>query len=167
MKNKKPKEYSVMENREFRDVMSKFATGVTVVSTEVEGEVKGMTVNAFMSVSLDPRLIAVSIDEKASLYHTLKKTGRFGISVLKENQQNLSMIFAKQKEKDQEIIYEYIEGNPVIKGSLANLSCEVKETATAGDHIIFIAEVRGIQYESGSPLIFFGGKYKSIDEKSK
>lgn len=154
-----------MENRKFRDAMGKFATGVTVVATESEGDIKGMTVNAFMSVSLDPRLIAVSIDEKATLYKTLQERGKFGISVLKEGQMDLSMVFAKQKDqdKDKDPIFYFLENNPVIHGALVNLSCEVKETATAGDHMIFIAEVTAIQEDEGTPLLFYGGNYRSIN----
>lgn len=153
-----------MDNRVFRDAMGKFATGVTVVATEENGEFKGMTVNAFMSVSLNPRLIAISIDEKASLYQTLQETGKFGISVLKENQQDLSMIFAKQKEKDRDVVFNLLEGNPIIQGALAGLSCEVKETAMTGDHMIFIAEVVGIQVEEGSPLVFYSGNYSPLSK---
>lgn len=151
-----------MDSREFRDAMGKFATGITVVATEEEGEVKGMTVNAFMSVSLEPQLIAISIDEKASMYQVLQDAGKFGISILTEEQKDLSMIFARQIEKDRDIPFEWLNGNPVIKGSLAMLSCNVKETAEAGDHMIFIAEVQELRINEGEPVLFYGGKYQEI-----
>lgn len=152
-----------MDNRVFRDAMGKFATGVTIVATEDSGVIRGMTVNAFMSVSLNPRLIAISIDENASLYRTFQEKGKFGISILREDQRDVSMIFAKQMETDREVPFEFLEGNPVIPDALTSLSCVVKETATAGDHMIFIAEVIGIQFGSGEPLLFFGGNYQSIE----
>ncbi|WP_407269836.1 flavin reductase family protein [Radiobacillus sp. PE A8.2] len=154
-----------MDNRLFRDAMGKFATGITVVTTKDEhGEVHGITVNAFMSVSLEPKLIAISIDNKASLYQTLQKTKQFGISVLTEKQKDYSMIFAKQMDKPEKINFTSLDGNPVLKDSLVTLSCFVKETATAGDHMIFIAEVTELNMDDAKPLLYFGGKYNQIRE---
>src|SRR5699024_3427026 len=91
----------MIDERQFRDTMGKVATGITVVTTEYEGETMGMTVNAFMSVSLDPKLIAVSIGDQARMYTKLQETKEFGVSILSEDQRDYSMIFAKQKASDQ------------------------------------------------------------------
>lgn len=152
-----------MENRLFRDTMGKFATGITIVSTEYKGEMVGMTVNAFMSVSLDPKLIAISIDENASMYTKLQESSQFGLSILKEEQKELSMIFSKQMEKDRSIPYIIQDSVPVIDGSIATLTCQVMDTAKAGDHLIFIAEVTNIQANEGDPILFYGGKYRTIN----
>src|SRR5699024_12340005 len=96
------REETTMHDRLFRDAMGKFATWITIVSIDYGGEILGMTVNAFMSVSLDPKLIAISIDEKASMYNKLQETKKFGVSILAEEQKDISMIFAKQKEKERE-----------------------------------------------------------------
>ncbi|WP_099158215.1 flavin reductase family protein [Virgibacillus ndiopensis] len=152
-----------MDNRFFRDAMGKFATGITIVSSEYDGEIIGMTVNAFMSVSLDPKLIAISIDEKAGMYDKLQETKKFGLSILNEEQKELSMIFAKQIEKNREIPFTMQDDVPVIQGSIATLSCYVKEVAKAGDHMIFIAEVTEINLVEGDPILFFGGKYRTMD----
>lgn|SRR5699024_2327003 len=151
-----------MDERLFRDAMGKFATGITVVSIYDHHEPIGMTVNAFMSISLDPKLIAISIDEDAGMYDQLKNTKTFGVSLLKEEQKDLSMIFARQKEKDREI--EFIEQNnvPVINNSLATLSCEVDQKVEAGDHLIIIAEVTDLTIQDGLPILYFGGKYRTI-----
>lgn len=153
----------IMDNRLFRDTMGKFATGITIVSAEYKGEMVGMTVNAFMSVSLDPKLIAISIDENASMYTKLQETKRFGLSILKEEQKELSMIFSKQMEKDRAIPYIMQDDVPVIEGSIATLTCKVMDTAKAGDHMIFIAEVTNIQANDGEPILFYGGKYRNIN----
>ncbi|WP_163969781.1 flavin reductase family protein [Oceanobacillus halotolerans] len=155
-----------MNNRLFRDAMGKFATGITIVTTEYNKEIKGMTVNAFMSVSLEPKLIAISIDEKASMYPILQENKKFGLSILKEDQKELSMIFAKQIEKDREVPYKFLDEIPVIDGSLITLSCHVTETVKAGDHLIFIAEVSEMNTsdEDTNPILFYRGKYKSIDQ---
>ncbi|MTW84855.1 flavin reductase [Virgibacillus dakarensis] len=152
-----------MDSRFFRDAMGKFATGITIVTTNYNDEIIGMTVNAFMSVSLDPKLIAISIDEKASMYDKLQNTKKFGLSILSEDQKELAMIFARQIEKDrQKIPYIELDNIPVIDNSLAAMSCYVKDIAKAGDHMILIAEVTQINMGQGDPVLFFGGKYRSI-----
>nr|WP_174495154.1 flavin reductase family protein [Salirhabdus euzebyi] len=152
-----------MDDRLFRTAMGKFATGITVVTSHIDGEVRGMTVNAFMSVSLNPKLITVSIDEKASMYDDLQKVGRFGVSILADTQKDLSMIFAKQKEQDKEIEFEDADGVPVLKGSLATLACTVQQTVKAGDHVLLIAEVTDVQVSEGDPILYFSSSYRNIE----
>lgn len=154
-----------MDERTFRDAMSKFATGITVVTMEHNGENIGMTVNAFMSLSLNPKLIAVSIDEKANMYNKLTKSKLFGISILKENQKDLSMIFAKQKEVDRKIKFIDQAGAPLLPNTLARLTCQVKERVIAGDHVIIIAEVTHIKTEKGDPLLYFNSQYENVQTK--
>jgi flavin reductase (DIM6/NTAB) family NADH-FMN oxidoreductase RutF len=151
-----------VDSRLFRDVMGQFATGITIVSTNHDNEIKAMTVNAFMSVSLEPKLIAVSLDEKASMYAMLQKQKKFGISILSEEQKELAMIYAKQKEKDRDIPFIQMDGAPVIDHSIAVLSCTVKETIKAGDHKIVIAEVTELKLNKADPVIFHGGKYTKL-----
>ena len=152
-----------MDNRLFRETMGMFATGITIVTAEYKGKMMGITVNAFMSVSLDPKLIAISIDENASMYTKLQETKQFGLSILQEEQKELSMIFSKQMEKDREIPYIAQGDVPVIEDSIATLSCKVMDTAKAGDHMIFIAEVTDIKVKTGDPVLFYGGKYRTIN----
>src|SRR5699024_5891589 len=140
-------EEKLMNERTFRDAMGKFATGITIVSMNDNGENIGMTVNAFMSLSLDPKLIAVSIDERASMYNKLNSSDQFRISILKEYQIDLSMVFAKQKETDEEIEFIDQGGVPVLPNTLARLSCTVKERVVAGDHVIIIAKVNELESE--------------------
>src|SRR5699024_2102651 len=115
--------------------------GITVVSIDYHGEILGMTVNAFMSVSLEPRLIAISIDEKASMYNKLQETQKFGLSILAEDQKEISMIYAKQMKKDREISYSMLDDIPVISDSIAIISCYFIETVTKVAHMIYIDEV--------------------------
>lgn len=152
----------MIDDRVFRDAMGKFATGITVVTTEDNGDIIGMTVNAFMSISLDPKLIAISIGDRATMYTTLQKTKKFGVSILKEDQQHLSMIFARQIEKDRKINYTYQNGIPVIENTLATISCSVKDMVKAGDHMIFIAEVTDIAINEGEPILYFNGGYHQL-----
>lgn len=148
-----------MDEKKFRKAMSKFATGITVVTIKDQEEIRGMTVNAFMSISLNPKLIAVSIGDQASLYEKLLEKKQFGVSILSEKQKELSLIFSRQKAKEKPISYETLDGNPVLKDSIASLSCYVKDTKKAGDHMILIAEVTDLTIREGNPLLYFDSEY--------
>lgn len=153
-----------MNERLFRDAMGKFATGITIVTMEDETGPRGMTVNAFMSLSLDPMLIAVSIDEKASMYEALQQTDKFGVSILKDSQVDYSRYFARQIDLEEEVNYTYQDDVPVLSEALATVTCRVQQQIKAGDHMIFIGEVTAIQINEGKPLIFFGGNYRYLQD---
>jgi flavin reductase (DIM6/NTAB) family NADH-FMN oxidoreductase RutF len=152
-----------MDDRMFRNAMGKFATGVTIITTELDGEVHGMTANAFMSVSLTPRLVVISIDEKAKMLNKINESGKFAVNILGEDQKKVSMQFAGQiKEEQIEIEFERLGETPVIKNSLANISCKIYSQQVAGDHTLFIGEVTDIVLQEGTPLTFFEGKYGQL-----
>lgn len=151
-----------MDERLFRDAMGHFATGITVITLKTLDKPAGMTVNAFMSISLNPKLIAVSIDKSATMYDQLNEANKFGVSILKKEQRELSMIFARQKEATNEIVYNELDGVPVLRDSLVTLSCQVHNKVMAGDHLIYIAEVTDMEMADGEPTIFFGGQYHEL-----
>ncbi|WHY68758.1 flavin reductase family protein [Neobacillus sp. SuZ13] len=154
-----------MDDRQFRNAMGKFATGVTVVATEVAGNVHGMTANAFMSVSLNPKLVVISIAEKAQMLEKIKQSKKFSVNILAAKQQELSMIFAGQLKNQQEVPFERIEGIPVLPGAVAQITCEVSAEHVEGDHTLFIGRVTSINLEDSDPLIYFGGKYRSLADE--
>jgi flavin reductase (DIM6/NTAB) family NADH-FMN oxidoreductase RutF len=153
----------------FRQALGRFATGVTVVTAErAPGEVHGMTANSFTAVSLEPLLVLLCVDEQARMLALLKKTQRFGVSVLKDDQRAISEFFA-QPEQDPDveralgIRFEWpTEGIPVLGDALAQLTCRVVASHVAGDHTIFLAEVEGAETFEGEPLLFFRGAYRRI-----
>ncbi len=151
-----------MDDRLFRTAMGKFTTGVTVITTEIAQNVHGMTANAFMSVSLDPKLIVVSIGEKANMNQYLQQTDRFAVSVLNASQEDLSAYFAGQIKEDREIEFDRFNGMPVIQDALANMTCTVYDSVIAGDHTLYIGEVTDLRIQEGEPLGFFEGKYRKI-----
>jgi flavin reductase (DIM6/NTAB) family NADH-FMN oxidoreductase RutF len=152
-----------MDDRMFRNAMGKFTTGVTIITTELDGEVHGMTANAFMSVSLNPRLVVISIGEKAKMLNKINQSGKFAVNILGEDQKKVSMQFAGQiKEEQVEIEFETLGELPVIKNSLANISCKIHSQQVAGDHTLFIGEVTDIVLREGTPLTFFEGKYGQL-----
>src|SRR5437016_10892112 len=104
----------------FREVMSHFATGITVVTTvDKHGNPYGLTVNSFTSVSLDPVLVLVCLDNKLSGLQAFKDTKHFGISVLSEHQEELSRMFAKKDaERPPNIFFDGTLGVPLLLNSL-------------------------------------------------
>lgn len=153
-----------MDDRQFRTAMGKFATGVTVIATEVDGNVHGMTANAFMSVSLDPRLVVISIGEKARILEKVKQSKTFSVNILAANQQELSMIFAGQLKEHREVEFDRLDGKPVLNGAVAQIACEVSAEHLEGDHTLFIGKVTDIHLEDAEPLIFYSGKYRALAE---
>ncbi|UOQ95721.1 flavin reductase family protein [Halobacillus shinanisalinarum] len=151
-----------MDDRMFRTAMGKFATGVTVIASEVNGDVHGMTANAFMSVSLDPKLILISVDGKARMNEVIKQSGKFTVNILSGDQKEMSMIFAGQIKEDKDVEFETFEGLPVIENSLVSLACDVYQVQDAGDHTLFIGEVLNLNVKDGEPLAFYEGKYKQM-----
>lgn len=154
-----------MDNRLFRDAMGKFATGVTVLTTIENGEPVGMTANAFMSVSLDPKLIVISIGEKARFLEKIKSAQKFGVSILAEDQEEYSKMFAGQSEGTP--VFDWVSDLPVLAGAIAQITCDVVSTYIVGDHTLFIGEVKNINLEDKDPLLFFGGKYQSLKKQKK
>ncbi|MGE8081888.1 flavin reductase family protein [Peribacillus loiseleuriae] len=154
-----------MDDRQFRNAMSKFATGVTVIATEVEGQVHGMTANAFMSVSLDPKLVVISIGERARMLNLVKQSKSFTVNILAADQQEVSMIFSGQIKEAKEVQFGLLDGRPVIPGAVAQISCEVSAEHVEGDHTLFIGKVTDIHLEELEPLIFYSGKYRALKEE--
>lgn len=155
--------------REFRNALGQFATGVTVVTVEREpGSVFGMTANAFSSVSLHPMLILVCIEERAKILPYLHKKQRFGISVLKQDQEAVSEYFAQAEQNPEAehrlgLRYRWMpEGVPVLEDTVVQLSCSVVAAHLAGDHTIVVGKVEDAEIQGGEPLLFFRGEYRHI-----
>jgi flavin reductase (DIM6/NTAB) family NADH-FMN oxidoreductase RutF len=154
---------------EFRKAMGSFATGVTVITVDYEGEVHGMTANAFASVSLDPMLVLVCVDHKARTHTHLHARKRFGVNVLAENQRAVSEYYAdpnpdhRYAEREAKARFDRTQhGTPVLHGALAYLECRLHTAQDAGDHTIFIAEVEDVVVRAGDPLLYFRGEYRKI-----
>lgn len=149
-----------MDDRTFRSAMGKFATGVTVITTELDGTVHGMTANAFMSVSLKPMLVVVSIGERAQMLEKIRSSKKFAVNILARGQQELSMLFAGQTKEKRDVSFARLGDVPVIDGSLANVTCVVVNEHVEGDHTLFIGKVVEMKVEDGEPLLYFNGQYR-------
>ncbi|WP_255452178.1 flavin reductase family protein [Sporosarcina sp. ANT_H38] len=156
-------EYEI-DDRLFRNAMGSFATGVTVITTEIEEEVHGMTANAFMSISLNPKLVAISIGENAKMHQHIKNANQFAINILSSDQQNVSKRFSGQLNIDSEITFDSYKGLPILEDALAVVTCELYSEYVVGDHTIFIGHVTGVKIEEKEPLMFCNGKYRELKE---
>jgi flavin reductase (DIM6/NTAB) family NADH-FMN oxidoreductase RutF len=171
MTSKTQGESGKLSAAEFRKAMGCFGTGVTIVTLDLDGEVHGMTANAFASVSLDPLLLLVCVDHSARTHAHLHAKKRFGINILAESQREISEYYARpvhvheQAEEEAGARFDRTtHGTPVLHGALAYLECRLQSTQEAGDHTIFIAEVEDVVVRQGEPLLFFRGKYRKIGE---
>src|SRR5207302_1176945 len=161
-----------LDPAEFRKAMGGFATGVTILTLDLEGEVHGMTANAFASVSLDPLLVLVCVDHRTKTHAHLHSKKRFGINVLSEDQRAISEYYARpartheHAEEEAGARFERTrQGTPMLDGALAYLECRLHSAEEAGDHTIFIAEVEDVVVREGEPLLFFRGKYRKVGEE--
>jgi len=161
--------FASLTSLDFRRALGHFATGVTVVTVEnTPRNVHGMTANSFTSVSLDPPLVSVCVDQNAHLLPLLKKRGKFGINVLKEDQQNLSEFFSrpeqsKREEEDLKVEFTWnSDGIPLMKNVLCQISCRLYAAHPAGDHTIIVGEVLSASLYVGQPLLFFRGQYTRL-----
>jgi flavin reductase (DIM6/NTAB) family NADH-FMN oxidoreductase RutF len=156
---------------EFRKAMGCFATGVTIITLDLDGEVHGMTANAFASVSIDPLLVLVCVDHNTRTHAHMQAKKRFGINVLGEDQRAISEYYARPARTHEHAEAEAgarfdrtKHGTPRLQGALAYLECRLHSSEEAGDHTIFIAEVEDVEVREGDPLLFFRGKYRKVGE---
>ena len=155
--------HSVDRARQLRNAFGRFASGVTVVTTYHDGKVHGMTANAFISVSLDPPLVLVSVDRKASMHELLPVTRRYGVSVLAEDQEELSRHFGGGHIEGLDVRFVTRRNIPVVEGALAQFVVEVTDVHPAGDHTLYIGRVEHFEFREGRPLVFHSGRYRQLE----
>jgi len=143
----------------FRQAASRFATGVAVVTAlDGRGEVCGMTANSFVSVSLFPPTVLVSV-KPGKMHRAISAHGRYGVNVLPEGGKGLSKHFAGGPTFDTPPDCEIVAGVPRLPNCVAFFACEVTRVVDVSDHTLFIAEVSNCDYCDGLPLVFFSSRY--------
>lgn len=148
----------------FRQVMGRFATGVTVVSFLHAGQPTGMTVSAFLSASLEPPLVLVSAGRRSRFVADVGLGQRFGINILGEAQRALGPYFANHPRPDAAIRFIDHAGTPLLEGCLAHVVVRVTDIHPAGDHLLYIAAVEHLARGAAAalPLVFFAGRYRQL-----
>ena len=142
--------------REFRNALGRFASGVTVITAHHEDHTHGMTANAFVSVSLDPPLVLVSLDNRSNMHRILPNAKRYGVSVLAEGQEALSNHFAGQSIPGVNFSFHMRQGIPLLEGAVAHFSVEVTDVHPAGDHTLYLGRVEHFEAHDRKPLLFLG-----------
>lgn len=149
--------------------MGSFPTGITVITAEREGgQVHGMTANSLTSVSLEPLLILVCVDQNARLLSYLKVQRRFGVNILKNTQQAISELFTKPEpdaDEERRLGVRFRRtgtGIPLLEEALAHIGCNVVAQYMSGDHTIFVGEVESLELKEGEPLVYHRGKYREL-----
>jgi flavin reductase (DIM6/NTAB) family NADH-FMN oxidoreductase RutF len=150
----------------FRKTLSHFASGVTILTTIYRGSVYGMTANAFCSVSLEPPLVLVSINNHSNMHAFLPQSGWYGISILARNQEALSRHFSGRTQEQVLLPFVWHEGYPLIQGAVSWLTCRVVEAHLAGDHTLYIGRVESLGCsDECAPLVFYCGQYRSLERE--
>ena len=152
----------------FRQAWGSFATGVSLITTvEEDGSVHGMTANGIASVSLDPMLAMVCVGHSAKTFPILEASRKFGINILAEDQKSIGEYYAKSDnsgdDKSPAAFKLTRSGTPFLAGSLASMDCSVINAHVEGDHTVFIGQVSEIEVSNGSPLLFYGGKWMTLN----
>lgn len=151
---------------EFKQVLRRWATGVTVVTARDEARMHGMTVSAFSSVSIDPPLVLVCANQASTTHTVIEAGGVFTVNILASDQEEVSSTFASTQFEDTR--FDHVEwedgstGAPLIQGALASLECEVVSAHREGSHTIYIGRVEAVRIREGEPLLYYHGGYRAL-----
>ena len=157
-----------VSDAEFRAVLGRFPTGVTVVTTCDGARPSGVTVNAFASVSLDPPLVMVCIDKRSHLHDLVARMGFFAANILGAGQREVSRRFAGQTtdRNDRFHLTPYhtgVTGAPILEGAIAHVECRLVAVYPGGDHSIFLGQVVALDATSGEPLAYYRARYGALE----
>jgi 4-nitrophenol 2-monooxygenase / 4-nitrocatechol 4-monooxygenase, reductase component len=151
----------------FRDVIGRFASGVTVVTTMLAGKDFGTTASAMSSLSLEPPMLLVCLNRTSETQRAIAESGYLGVSILGEDQAEIARAFAR-KAADKFARVAVLRGElgvPLIHGSLARLECRVADTARGGTHTVFLAEVSHAEASDGAPLTYYRGRFGRFEDQ--
>ncbi len=163
----------IVQQRDYRDTIGLFASGVTIITTRLGDVVHGMTANAVTSVSLEPTLLLVCVDRRAHLHDLIAQAGNFAVNILAADQAGLGDHFAgRVREGAAPAALRFLYGSdgdddggvPTIAGCLAALRCTVEATHPGGDHTIMVGRVTELRIgdPTAQPLIWFSGTYHRL-----
>lgn len=160
-----------IDGRTFRRVCGLFVTGVTVITTGVDGRAAGTTVNSFTSVSLEPPLVLFCLHKRSRLHDVLRSSGGFAVNFLAGRQESLARAFAGRETADFRDVAHHRSGQgaPILSEALAFLACRTVDEFAGGDHAIILGEVveLGVPRAGREPLIFFEGSFGALEEEHR
>jgi flavin reductase (DIM6/NTAB) family NADH-FMN oxidoreductase RutF len=160
-----------LDKESFKQAMSFWASGVSVVTTQWNGENFGLTASSFNSVSLEPTLVSVNLAKSLYTHALVQQSGTFAVSILAADQADLGLRFAglipEIEDRFEGLKTKVaVTGCPILLGCLAWVDCRVVHGFEAGDHTIFVGEVleAGAQAE-GQPLLYYNRDWRYLGEK--
>ena len=155
----------VVDQDVFRDVIGRFASGVTVITTTADGQDHGTTASAVSSLSMDPPMLLVCLNKTSDTQTAVLSSGVFAVNILAEDQGQIAYQFAKKGAAKFEGVPVTRGGTgvPLVRDALAHIECEVKETVTGGTHTVFLAQVQHAAGRDGPPLTYFRGKFGRLE----
>ncbi|MEO7197038.1 MAG: flavin reductase family protein [Solirubrobacterales bacterium] len=157
---------SNLHAQQLRAAMSRFPTGVSVVTALTEAGPSGLAANAVSSLSLDPPLMLVCVDRGSRTLRALETAGRFGVNVLAGHAADLAVGFgskAPTAEKWEGVGWRESDGIPVLDDAIVWIGCELRDVISGGDHVIVTGEVLAVEERDGAPLLFHAGTYRELD----
>ncbi|MCE1117346.1 MULTISPECIES: flavin reductase family protein [Pseudomonas] len=158
---------TAIEPVSFREALGHYASGITVITSLIDGVPIGFTCQSFHSVSMSPPLVSFSVMSSSASYPGIRQAGRFAVNILSQEQVGLSNQFARKgTDKWHGVEWQASPlGNPVIAGSLHWLDCQIHAEHAAGDHLIVIGEVKALRLHDSTaaqPLLYFKGNYCNL-----
>ncbi|BAN26285.1 flavin reductase family protein [Caballeronia insecticola] len=159
-----------LDNKQtFRDALSAFPSGVTIVSTtDEQGRHWGFTASSFSSVSMDPPLVLVCIANTADSHAAFVDAQRYAINILAQEQKDIAMHFARKGvDKFGPHAFRYgTEDNPhppMLPGSMASLVCVARDVHEAGDHTVLIGEIQQVELGDATPLVYYNRGFRHLE----
>lgn len=149
---------------EFRQTLGRFASGVTIITAQDGEQRRGMTANAFVSISMTPPLILVSVDKRAHMNKLLQEEAvtHFGVNILGATQRHLSDHFAGKPGPEEQVPWFAHENVPLLTGTIAQLVCRKYQVLDGGDHTMYMGFVEYSRYTDDDPLLYFRGQYHEL-----
>lgn len=160
---------TLKNNQTFRDALSAFPSGVTIVSTTDEkGRHWGFTASSFSSVSMNPPLVLVCIANTADSHAAFVKAQRYAINILSQEQKDIAMHFARKGvDKFGPHAFRYGTGDnphpPMLPGSMASLVCVARDVHEAGDHTVLIGEIQDVELGEATPLVYYNRGFRNLE----
>ena len=155
------------DDRAFRGALGRFITGVIVLTAGPARAPHAMTANAFMSGSLEPPLVVVSVGRKARMHDRLATGRRFGVSILDDGQETASRHFAGQPQDRFAPRFRSLAGVPVLTRASVAMAARIVHRYECGDHTLFVGEVQALAIdEAAPPLVYYNGRYRALQPPS-
>jgi len=155
-----------VDQRAYRDTIGMFATGVTVITACDGDTTRGMTANSLTSVSLDPLLLLVCVDRRATMAGVIERAERFAVNILRADQEAVSRHFAGRPTLDPQPALDEFAGAPALVDCMATLVCAAERVLDGGDHLIVLGRVEALRQapRPGDPLLYYRGRYRHLSD---